>query len=170
MLPNLEQVGATFGYDPITGALTWKICTSNRAPIGSPAGSRNASGHIMVTFFGHRIFAHRIGWFLTYGAWPGEIDHKNRNPSDNRIENLREVTHQQNIINRKLQSNNKTGLRGISWDQNRKKWRAAIGINGRTTTIGRYKTKSEAQTAYFQKAKEIHGIFNPVICNQGELT
>ena len=65
-----------------------------------------------------------------------EIDHINRDVLDNRKTNLRFVTHSQNIINAKIQSNNKSGHKGVSWAKHMNKWRAQIKDNGKTKHLG----------------------------------
>jgi hypothetical protein len=85
------------------------------------------------------------------GAKPGqEVDHINRDCLDNRRLNLRICTHTQNQLNRKLNKNNKTGLRGVSLDSKgtNKKWHATISINGKTKSLGYFKTSQEAVSAY----------------------
>jgi hypothetical protein len=79
------------------------------------------------------------------------IDHVNGNPSNNRIENLRLVTHQQNQFNRKR-------ARGYSWHKQNKKWRAAIRINGKKKHLGYFESEQDAREAYL-KAKEIYHLF-----------
>jgi hypothetical protein len=69
-----------------------------------------------------------------------EIDHINRDKLDNRKSNLRFVTHKENTFNQSVRVNNKSGIRGISYDSSRKKWIATIG----NRSLGRFKTKDEA--------------------------
>lgn len=87
-------------------------------------------------------------------APPGyEIDHINGNGLDNRLENLRIVTHAQNIRNMKPRSKYK----GVHWNTKNKKWISQIGINGGRTYLGSFNTQKEAAKAYDQKAKEVFG-------------
>lgn len=56
-----------------------------------------------VTFRGRHYKGHRLAWYLHTGDWPeGEIDHINRDPGDNRWENLRDIDRSANTINRKM--------------------------------------------------------------------
>jgi hypothetical protein len=88
-------------YDPGTGDLIWIKKPSNVCkPI---AGSfHKASGYIVIKFNKIQYKSHRLAWYLHYGTWPkGEIDHVNGIKTDNRINNLRDVTHTENMNNTK---------------------------------------------------------------------
>lgn len=85
------------------GTLTWKIQRGPMPPgtkVGTPI---NSSGRLQTSINGVRVYVSHVVWFYHTGRWPHEslfIDHVNRIPSDNRFENLREITHQQNCLNR----------------------------------------------------------------------
>lgn len=103
---------------------------------------------------GTQVREHRVAWAMHYGEWPiGQIDHINKNKSDNRISNLREVSPAQNARNMKRYSTNTSGVVGVSWDGSKGLWSARIGVDGKTKNIGRFKTKMEAEKA--RKIKEI---------------
>lgn len=87
------------------------------------------------------------------------IDHKNHNRLDNRKENLRYATKSQDLANRRLQLNNKSGYKGVSWIERDKRWQATIQINGISKYIGFYKTKEEAALAYNKRATSLFGEF-----------
>lgn len=88
-----------------------------------------------------------------------EIDHKNRNRSDNRRDNLRVCSHSQNIMNRDILPNNTSGKKGVSWDKVNNKWRAVIKYNYKYIHIGRYNNIEDASDAFHKKAKELFGEF-----------
>ena len=96
-------------------------------------------------------------------APPGyEIDHINGNTLDNRKENLRFVTHQQNVFNsnRKTPKNPGTthsGYKGVLWRNDRKKWRVSITCDGIRHYIGLYENKHEAARAYNEAARRFFG-------------
>jgi len=58
-----------------------------------------------------------------------EVDHINRDPLDNRKTNLRLADHSLNQHNKGIQQNNKTGVKGISWDNTRNRWTAVVQVN-----------------------------------------
>ena len=88
-----------------------------------------------------------------------QIDHINQNGLDNRKENLRICTNQQNQYNRKPSSKNISGLKGVSWIKRDKKWCAKLTIDGVVTHLGSFKTKEEAARAYDANAYHYHGEF-----------
>ena len=67
-----------------------------------------------------------------------QVDHINRNKLDNRKENLRIVTNRQNCQNRALMPNNKTGYRGVYFENYTQKYRVQLVIDGKTMDFGRY--------------------------------
>jgi hypothetical protein len=91
------------------------------------------------------------------GHWPNpEVDHRNRNPADNRWCNLREVSHLVNHQNRSFPTrtkNNQTGRVGVSRTK-QGTFRVQINSGGKNIGLGRYKTFQEAVAV--REAAEIH--------------
>lgn len=107
--------------------------------MGSRAGRVRFDGRYRVLSLDcHHLLEHRLVWFYVHGEWPKEIDHINRDGLDNRLCNLREVTHFVNSINRKMHVNNTSGVKGVK--RFRKKWMASFG----TKYLGVFETKDEA--------------------------
>lgn len=112
---------------------------------GGAVGSRKSDGRVIIQIDGVEYKAHRLAWLMYYGSEPeGEIDHINRDPSDNRIENLRCVTHAENMYNRGVHKNNTSGTPGVRWHKTTSRWKVEIGVDGRLLSVGYYKTKEEA--------------------------
>lgn len=109
----------------------------------------------VIDFFLHRIIAERV--FDRIISKGEEVDHINGDTLDNRRINLRIVTRAQNMWNRKLNKNNKSGYKGVSKDGNL--WRAAIQKNKQRITLGWFKTPKEAHEAYCKAAAELFGEF-----------
>jgi hypothetical protein len=84
-----------------------------------------------------------------------EIDHKDRNPRNNIRPNLRIVTHQENMHNRSIQRNNKSGYIGVHLRPNGTDWCAQIKVNGKIKHLGHFKCPKEASAAY-QEAKKLY--------------
>ncbi len=111
----------------------------------------NKQGY-MVTTMGHQtIKLHRL--LLMVGPYE-LVDHINGNRLDNRFSNLRVVTPQQNCMNR-YAPKGVSGVKGVSRDHVRGKWKASIKHSGVHTTIGRYPTIAEAALAYRNKEVEL---------------
>ena len=110
-------------YDPETGIIT-------ATKTGKPLTCLNNSGYVMVQFrIDYQIFkylGHHVAWFYIHGRWPAEIDHINRDRSDNRIENLREVTRAANLRNRCDASPIQSQYDCVSWHKLHRKWQARL--------------------------------------------
>ena len=142
-------------YNPETGIFTWKT-PRKKVIVGTQAGSLDKEGYIILTINQISYRAHRLAWLYIHGEWPKFIDHINEIKHDNRICNLRNVTHSENMQNKsKPQSNNTTGYIGVSFNKKRKHYTAVIKINGKTHYLGSFKTAEEANEAR-QKAKLIY--------------
>lgn len=72
------------------------------------------------------------------------IDHVDRNKLNNRKNNLRIVTNQENSFNQSLRSNNKSGVIGVWWSEDREKWIARIKYNYTNHTLGYYDSFDDA--------------------------
>jgi len=90
------------------------------------------------------------------------IDHINYNAKfDNRKSNLRTCSSQENNMNKGLNSNNKSGVIGVSYRSISSKWHSAIGFNHRTIHLGDYSDFNEAVIVRLKKEKELFKEFAP---------
>ncbi len=87
------------------------------------------------------------------------VDHINTIRTDNRVENLRWASVQENNFNQKLGSRNTSGHKGITWYKPSSKWMAHISFNNQSITIGYFKNKEDAIQARIKKANELFGEF-----------
>lgn len=110
--PTPDQLRAIVGYDPDTGQFWWK---QHRDPdkVGIDPTNTDRKGYRRIYINGRSFGAHVLGFVIYYGLWPiDEIDHVDRVPGNNRIDNLRPATRQQQVANRGCWS--KAGFRGVS--------------------------------------------------------
>lgn len=147
-----EQLLKMVCYNKSTGLFYWKV-NARKYKKGDVAG--NKAGNYLILSFKKKIyFAHVIAWFYVTGAWPKhDIDHKNGRGFDNRWANLREATHQQNIFNGKLRTNNTTGFKGVA--RTPLKFRAYVCGKH----VGVFDTAKEAALAYDREAVRMFGAF-----------
>lgn len=149
-----EYLKSIFHYDPETGYFTHLRSTNNRTKVGDRVGSKGGADYLATTVDKKRFKVHRLAWFYVYGVWPeNNIDHINGNKTDNRIENLRDVTYIENSRNQKKPKNNTSGIIGVSWDKKKERYYAEIRINYKRVGLGSYKSIFEAACA--RKSAEI---------------
>jgi hypothetical protein len=123
-----------------------------RARVDDVAGW-DAGRYRVVAIQWKNLLVHRIIFALHHGYLPELIDHIDRNPYNNRIENLRPATNAVNALNRKLDSRNKSGITGVR--RYRQKWRAQINIDGKLVHLGTYNTPEEAEQVYLKERDKI---------------
>lgn len=164
---NATRARELLEYDAATGVFTWKqTCRTSWA--GKVAGTKHCKGYQQICLDGVVYLAHRLAWLYVHGEFPaGPLDHKDRNRTNNRIDNLRPVNGSQNQQNRVAQRNSTSGLKGVCWDKSRQKWSAHIRVDDKQKTIGRYDTREAAYAAYVRVASQVH-THNPV-ANGGPL-
>ena len=90
-------------------------------------------------------------------AYKGDqVDHRNGDGLDNQKYNLRLATNQQNQFNqKKAHKDNKLGIKGVRWEERRKKFTAQIQINGKSIHLGCFNVLGDADSAY-RIAEEKH--------------
>lgn len=148
-----EYLRSILNYDQEAGIFTWKVSTSNNVKVGDVAGSLDGAGYQQIGIQSRRYKAHRLAWLHTHGVWPkAQIDHINRIRTDNRISNLRDVSHKQNGQNRSTNSDNTSGHPGVHWYKPYSKWRAEITHNQKNIHLGYFDDLEEAVAA--RKAAE----------------
>ena len=137
-------------YDENSGVFTWIKTMGLRGKKGTIAGSKNKCGYVGIKINRVLYRAHRLAWLYVTGSHPeNEIDHINGNRSDNRIQNLRDVTKQINAQNIKRPSkNNSVGLLGVSVHKKTGKYRAVISIRRKSISLGLFDRKEDAAEAY----------------------
>lgn len=151
-MPTLEELKELLSVDTATGTITWRGARNSRGGIAKPgaeAGWRTNGGYRTVTVRQRDIKAHRLVWLFAHGRWPdGQIDHINGDRSDNRIENLRDVTPAQNNQNHHgLRPDNTSGVKGVYWDKRRSKWCVQISANRKHIHVGQFDSKEDAAHA-----------------------
>lgn len=123
------------------------------------AGSSDARDYRYIYIKPLKQRYHRVVWVWHHGPTDKRIDHIDRDPSNNRIENLRLCNQMQNLGNSPARKGNKSGFKGVSWSANARRWRADIAINGKTKNLGYYSTAEEAARVYDAHATKYFGEF-----------
>ena len=170
-LPTPEELRKLLRYEPDTGKLYWLERSAELFEDGKRSAEHNCAvwngrfankeaftsvdgdGYKKSRIFSRDFRAHRVAWVIYYGEWPHEIDHINGVRDDNRLENLRSVSHAENCKNQKLPSDNTSGVIGVCWYKPTRKWIAQIRANGRQVNLGYFVKKDDAIAA--RKAAEV---------------
>lgn len=159
-----ERLRSHLSYDVNSGVFTWKARTpkGNFVKVGDVAGTKDGYGYVVIRISRRAYKAHRLAWLYVYGEWPKAlIDHRDGVRDNNRLSNLREATRAQNQQNQKTHKDNRTGLKGVCRDRRAisKPFSVQIQANGKLHHIGTFSTETEAQAAYCDAAKRLHGEF-----------
>lgn len=160
-LPTPERIRQLVQFDPETLTFTWLPRVPSDFPegkrqevqcriwnnryAGKPAlTTKDKHGYLVGSLDNHNVKTHRVVWAYIHGAWPeGDLDHINGDKSDNRIENLRVVTHAENMRNMKAPKNSVDEI-GIYKDPHYESYQVKIG---HSLHVGRWGTLAEAKAA-----------------------
>ena len=160
-----DQVRELFNYR--NGKLYWKATVNNKTKKGNIVGTRTQQGYYQCCINYKIHLLHRVIFVYHYGYLPKVIDHIDGNPSNNKIENLREATGSQNNYNSKLNKRNLSGVKGVSWDGSREKWIASITVAKKQKNLGRYDNIFDAACRAMSVRNTEHGEFaSSGICDE----
>jgi hypothetical protein len=137
------------------GALFHKV-NRGKARAGNIAGNKcNLYRIVRIDKVGY--YAHRLVFFMHNGWCPKYIDHINGDKTDNRIENLRTATSEQNGQNAPVNKRNTSGIKGVTLDKRVNHWAARIRYNGKRKGLGYFQTK-ELAAEFLELARDmVHG-------------
>ena len=148
---SADRLRSILNYDHDTG-----LFTKRGRAVGFLVPPKN---YMRVLVDGRQWLAHRLAWLYVHGQWPsGQIDHVNGIKTDNRIANLRDVPAYVNMQNmrRPMSHNRSSGVLGVTWAKNEKKWKAQISIKGVTRHLGYADSIEDAQDIYLAEKRRLH--------------
>ena len=161
-LPTLSELSEYLRYDAVDGQFYWiKAQPFRPYSVGKVAGG-DFNGYRGIRFRGQMFYSHRLAWLFCHKEWPsGQIDHKDGDRRNNRMNNLRISTQTQNMGNQRISKRNTSGLKGVSWNRRLKKWAAHIRCGGPETNtyLGLFDTREAAHAAYMEAAHRLFGEF-----------
>lgn len=169
MLEKLVKL--TISYVPETGKLYWRerdsLCIKelgmdtstvkhfNNTFAGNEIINKANTGYIQICFkFRNDVISeditllgHRVAWFIYYGEWPDLLDHIDGDRCNNKISNLRKVTHSENMYNIKNRSDSSSGVTGVSFKKDKGKWKAYYTKGGKQVHLGYFNNFDDACNA-----------------------
>lgn len=172
-LPSQEYLRECFDYAPETGDLRWRerplthfVDTRARTSWNARyarrrAGTENARRQT-ISIGNIRHLSYRIIWKLVTGNDPVEIDHRDRDPLNNRWSNLRDATRSRNNANIGVKRTNRLHMKGVrlrATEAGKSRFHAQITIEGRSIFLGAFDTPDAARTAYIEAARKRWGEF-----------
>jgi len=162
MIITQEMVLDRLSYDPDTGIFVWRKAYRKK-DIGRVSGwihNAKIKPYLLLLLYGKSYPAHRIAWLYIHGYMPEfEIDHIDGDGLNNKLSNLREVTHAENCKNKRQSILNKSGCTGVSIHKETGKWRARIRDGKKYFSLGLFANIEDAITA--RKNAEIKHGYHP---------
>lgn len=153
-----DLVKHLFHYE--NGVLYWKNPTATKIKKGTVAGRLSKRGYWDININYKKYKNHRVIFLFHHGYLPPIVDHIDGNPLNNKIENLRPATHNENLHNAKLSTRNTSGVKGVSWDKRENKWRATLNVNGVVKRLGRFKDLELAELVITEARLKYHKEFS----------
>lgn len=151
-MDRVAIIKACFEYNPETGAITDKTDPNAKGWLNNGYMRYSCAGWF-------QIYAHQIAFAIMTGVIPIEIDHEDRNRTNNIWVNLRECpTHSHNAANVNCRSTSKTKIKGVSWSKSNRCWR--MDIQWKQTKYHSYHAnQDDARVAYCLMSEKLHGKF-----------
>lgn len=146
-------------FDYSDGVFIWKKDTFNTMAGDIAGGLNRASGYWTIGVDGVRYLLHRLIYLYHNGDVPRCLDHIDCDPTNNKIENLRPTTHSQNQCNTKLRSDNKSGIKGVNWREDIRKYRTYVTVKGKRMLLGNFVDINEAEKVVRDARVKYHGPF-----------
>ena len=155
-----EKLKEILDYNPDTGLFIWKVNSAKNVKSGHIAGNLKDTGYIRIKINKKMYLAHHLAFLYVYGNFPKDIiDHIDSDRANNKISNLRECSHQQNMKNLRLYSNNSSGHKNVSWVKSRNRWIVQLKVNGKQKYIGSFDNLELADLVAQEARNKYHGEF-----------
>jgi len=159
-LPPVELLRELFRYDRDTGLLI-RNKPGRKVRVGQAVGWPTPRGYLSTVINRSKYSVHRIIYAMAHGKDPGlyEIDHIDGDKQNNRLENLRLATRNQNLANGPANRNAACQFRGVSFFKPIKKWAAKIQFQNKSKSLGYFDSPEQAARAYDEAATRLFGEF-----------
>lgn len=158
-MTELDELVDSLRIDFETGKCFWAKKITKKTVVGEEAGSVRPDGYCRIRFKGKYYYRHRVIFYERNRFLPDVVDHIKEVDNGDGVGNIQAATHQQNMMKQNINSLNKSGCPGVSWDTQRNKWLSTIKKDGKNIYIGRFASYDDAVTARINKEKELFGNF-----------
>lgn len=160
---NKYDLSKEYGIGYFSDGTTFKFDLDDYELIRKYTWHKTDSGYAITTYKNKRIRMHRLIMGLSTYDSKITVDHINHDTADNRRENLRICTFQENAYNNRRPLNNTSGHIGVSYSKSKQKYKAYIGHNQRFYDLGTYDTYEQAVKARVEAEEKYYGEFSPSI-------
>ncbi len=128
--------------------------------LGKNVGTKftNSSGktYIQIVIKGHSYMVHRLSYMFFHGCLPdGIIDHFDGDGENNKPSNLRDVSYSKNSRNMRKSTRNTSGVVGVSWSKQRRKWHARVCCERVVRHLGFFNSVTDAEVAINEARKKL---------------
>lgn len=128
-----ERVKELFDYNPDTGVFKRRVNVNGGGKAGTVIVRTISQPYARCRVDFDTYYVHRLIFLYMTGTFPDQVDHVDHNTDNNKWNNLRAVSQDENQINKKLDKRNKHGLPGVYKEYN--KWRTYFCINKKQTVV-----------------------------------
>jgi hypothetical protein len=150
-----DRLKQLVSYDKETGNFYRLVPVAN-IKVGLVVAKPAKNGYVRMHIDGYLYYLHRLAWFYETSEWPVAIDHIDGNKTNNKFSNLRSATYAENLQNIKNSHKTLSGFMGAYYHPKTKNWQSKIGIDGKSKSLGYYKTPEEAHQAYLDGKRKYH--------------
>lgn len=152
-----EYLRSILSYNSSSGVFVWLVPPWNHPRLAGAIAGCNSTGYTLIRIDGRKYKAHRLAWLFVYGEWPAKrIDHRDGDPFNNAIANLRLATQAQNCANA-ARWGGKELPKGVR--RSGARFQARISFQKRQIALGVFDSIEEAASAYLRAAQKFYGEF-----------
>ena len=154
---SLDKINEFLEYND--GRLYWIKLNSPIVKVGHAVGGLNSEGYRRFQFFGNTLLEHRVVFLMFNKYLPKTIDHIDGVRDNNKIQNLRECTINENCYNSKLNARNSSGVKGVYLHKASNKWMVRASVKGKRMYFGSYDDLELAELVAIEARNKYHGDF-----------
>jgi len=139
-----EELKSILTYYPDTGRFI-RILNNGAEKVCGYIDRQNTTGYRKISIGGVKHYAHRLAWLYMTGVFPEfDVDHIDRDGTNNKWVNLRHIERKYNCKNGSLRKSNTSGFNGVHFDKNKSAWIAQIKVDGKRVRCRQFSDKCDA--------------------------